>query len=243
MTAPIFSHCCHRGKVILAPLPAPPSTIRSLLSDQTTQARHFHRHIWQYNCCFAFTSFCSNDNNIYLNGRGPWMWKTGYQIYHSAGTLLPADGEQPSYAQLYFYDADDVLNHRKRRNPNLRREIIDSIQQCFSQSNPFSHVFLNAHNILQQQHVGSLAVHIVADPEKDHRRYNTPTVDEIAVVIVGNDQQSNDGRDIILRPRDGGLQQISNLHSAYAPLHYVLLFPLGTPEWNPSLKLRPPTTK
>jgi len=63
------------------------------------------------------------------------------------------------------------------------------------------------------------------------------------VVIVGNDQQVNDGRDIILRPRNGGLQRISDLNSAYAPLHYVLLFPLGTPGWNPSLKLCTTVTK
>ena len=242
-SSPIFSHCCHRGKVILAPLPPPPLPICSLLADQTLQARHFRWHICQYNCSFAFTSFCSDHNNVNLNGHGPWMWKTGYQIYHSAGTLLPADDEQPLYAQLYFYDADDVLNHRKRQNPNLRRELLDTIQQCLCQSNPFSHMFLNACNILHQQPFGNLAIWIVTDPEKDHHRYNLPTVDKIAVIIVGNNQQVNDGHDIILRPRDGGLQRISDLHSAYAPLHYVLLFPLGTPGWNTSLKLCTPATK
>jgi hypothetical protein len=39
---------------------------------------------------------------------------------------------------------------------------------------------------------------IIAVPETDHRRYNTPTIDEIALLIVGNDQNLNDGRDIFL---------------------------------------------
>jgi hypothetical protein len=166
-SSPIFSHCCHRGKVILAPLPSPPLPIRSLLADQTAQARHFRRHIRQYNCSFAFTSFRSDHNDANLNGHGPWMWKTGYQIYHSAGSLLPADGEQPSYAQLYFYDANDAINHCKWRNPNLRRELLDTIQQCLCHCNPFSCVFLNAHDILRQQRFSNLAIRIITDPEKD----------------------------------------------------------------------------
>ena len=115
--------------------------------------------------------------------------------------------------------------------------MLDTIQQCLCHCNPFSRVFLNARNILQQQCFSNLTIRIVTDPEKDQHRYNPPTINEIAVVIVGNDQQVTDSCDIILRPRDGGLQRISDLHSAYTPLHYVLLFPLGTPGWNPSLKL------
>ncbi len=58
------------------------------------------------------------------------------------------------------------------------------------------------------------------------------------MLIVGNKQDINSSQDIILWPCDGGLQRISDLHSAYAPLHYMLLFPLGTAGWNPNLTLQ-----
>jgi hypothetical protein len=147
------------------------------------------------------------------------------------------------YAQLYFYDAVDALNYWKRRNPNPRRQILAIIQQALSQSNPFCQVFLHACDILRRLDSGTLAIHIVDNPDSDQCRYNAPTVYEIAAIIVGNDQDVNDGRDIILRPRAGGLQRISDLHSVYAPLHYVLLFPLGTAGWNANLKLQPAKTK
>src|SRR6266851_5687030 len=83
VTSPMFSHCCHGGKVVLDLLPPPPLPLCSLLSDQTAQARHFRRHIRQYNCSFAFTSFRDNDDRGVVAGRGPWTWKTGYQIFHS----------------------------------------------------------------------------------------------------------------------------------------------------------------
>jgi hypothetical protein len=37
--------------------------------------------------------------------------------------------------------------------------------------------------------------------------------------------------------RGGGLQFISNLHPAYVPLYYVLLFPYGENGWHPDLRL------
>jgi hypothetical protein len=41
-----------------------------------------------------FTSFRAGEIDADINSHGPWTWKTGYQNYHSAGTLLPATGEQ-----------------------------------------------------------------------------------------------------------------------------------------------------
>jgi len=95
--------------------------------------------------------------------------------------------------QLYFYDADDALNYCERRNPNLRRDLLDIIQHALCECNPFSHVCVHAHNILRQIITGNLAIRIVTDLNADSHCYNTPSVDEVAVVIVGNDQQPNDG--------------------------------------------------
>ena len=108
--------------------------------------------------------------------------------------------------QVYFYDADNALNYRERRNPNLRRDLLDIIQCALCECNPFSHVFVHARDVLCQIVTGNLAIRIVADPNADSHRYNTPSVDEVAVVVVGNDQQPNDGRDILLQPHNGGLQ-------------------------------------
>ena len=44
---------------------------------------------------------------------------------------------------------------------------------------------------MRQVDSGTLAIRIVADPETDLCRYNTPTVDEIAVLIVGDNQDPN----------------------------------------------------
>jgi len=89
---------------------------------------------------------------------------------------------------------------------------------------------------------------LCATPNKYSGYNNLPTVDEVAVIIPGTSNQG-DNRDIILSRRptlinsdDGkkhyqNLQRISDGHPAYAPLHYVLLFPYGEPGWHWDLKL------
>jgi len=59
------------------------------------------------------------------------------------------------------------------------------------------------------------------------------------VILPGGsgDKTQINHRDIALHLRGGGLQTISDLHPAYVPLYYVLLFPYSENGWHPALKL------
>lgn len=77
----------------------------------------------------------------------------------------------------------------------------------------------------QQQNI---AVRLHMSDETDQRRYNLPTVEEIAAVIPGDGiERRSDHRDIVVRLRGGALKQISHLHQSYSTLHYTMLFPRG----------------
>jgi len=74
----------------------------------------------------------------------------------------------------------------------------------------------------------------------DSRRYNAPTVSEIAGFVPGGEdaaevERPNQGRDILIRYRDGGVLNISDLNRAYDPLHFVLIFPRGELGWGPGI--------
>ena len=118
-SAPVFSHCCHNGKVVLEPLPNPPERLRLLFTARSREARQFREHIRRYNCALAFTSFTTKEKDNVPAGRGPWVWKCGYTIYHRVATLLPHAVDNPKYAQLYFYDPHDALDHRMKKNEEL----------------------------------------------------------------------------------------------------------------------------
>ncbi|TFY55103.1 hypothetical protein EVG20_g9444 [Dentipellis fragilis] len=236
-TRPEFGRCCFHGIVRLEPIPDPPPRLRALLIGDDEQSREFRLHIRQYNCALAFTSFSANEQNINTGGGGPWIWKAGFQLYHSAGSLQPMEGQQPRYAQLYFYDPQDALMIRMQRNQNLREDTMRLLQQLMFECNRYTRIYKQAYEILEQNEAEDISIHLIADPSTDPRRYNLPTADEIAVIIPGDENQVTDPRDIVLRRRSGVLQCISDLHSAYAPLHYVLLFPWGTPGWTDTLRL------
>ena len=55
-----------------------------------------------------------------------------------------------NYAQLYIYDPDSALEIHNRRNPNLRRDVLKTIQDSLLQVNAFVDKFHQAHAILHQ---------------------------------------------------------------------------------------------
>ena len=82
-----------------------------------------------------------------------------------------------------------------------------------------------------------MRIHLQQDA--DARRYNLPTVDEIAAVVPGDGSQHIKAyRDIIVCLQGGGLRRISNLHPSYLPLHYVLFFPHGEEGWHLEISLQ-----
>ncbi|XP_039968813.1 uncharacterized protein LOC120780616 [Bactrocera tryoni] len=79
-------------------------------------------------------------------------------------------------------------------------------------------------------------------PTGEHsRRFHAPTIDGVAIVIVGDQFQS---RDIILHRRNEQLQRVSELHRCYDALQYPILhwnghdgYHINIPMINPSTGL------
>lgn len=59
------------------------------------------------------------------------------------------------------------------------------------------------------------------------RRYNLPSVSEVAALVVGDFDESMTNRDIIVETHSGNLKRINELHASYLALQYPLLFPYG----------------
>jgi hypothetical protein len=70
----------------------------------------------------------------------------------------------------------------------------------------------------------------------DPRTYNVPHVGEVAALIVGDFDSTEEGRDIVVRECGGKLQRIHETHAKYIPLQYPLLFPHGEDQYDEKLK-------
>ncbi len=92
--------------------------------------------------------------------------------------------------------------------------------------NPYTSIYQMAVERLQGGAV-ELSLRLVNDRRIDLRRYNAPTIDEVGALMVGGDVDEINAHNIVVHWTNGYFQRISPLHSAYAPLHYILLFPDG----------------
>ena len=82
-------------------------------------------------------------------------------------------------------------------------------------------------NHLHEKPNVSLRLRLIYQRDKDGRTYNLPTSSEIAALIVGDENQSVEQRDIIVEEQSGVLKRISELHPSYLALQYPILFPYG----------------
>ncbi|KAL5133595.1 ATP-dependent DNA helicase PIF1 [Glycine soja] len=196
---PMFSLCCSYGKIQLPLLHEPPHPLNHLLfNNQDPKAKNFQQYIRIYNLMFAFTSPDIKFDKSYNTGKGPPTFRIHGQTHHLIGSLLPMPNNPPKFAQLYIYDTDNEIINRLSQNPDK----------------------------LHFAAVPDLKMKLISQRQTDGRLYNLPTTTEVAALIVG-DEHSADKRDIIIEKQSGLLKRIHELHPAYLPLQYPLLYPKG----------------
>ena len=234
--SPKFGKCCAEGKVQLPLLEEPPEPLHTLLNSDTPSAVTFRQNLWKYNRAFSFTSLGVHEDHKVNKGNGPPVFRISGELHHKSGALTPPEGRLPRYAQLYVYEPRAALDARIQQNSDLDPSVMEALQQMLADNHQYVPVYRHAFEILQNYDVANdVEVRLRLEPGLDRRRYNLPTADEVAVILPGS--SSTQPRDIVLRQRDGPLYRISDLHPAYCPLQYPLLFPRGENGWYPEMKL------
>ena len=117
--SPKFGMCCFEGKIELPKLENPPPELLGFLTGTDDASKKFCDNIQRYNNALAMTSVgVQQDHAINQAGGGPWLFKIQGKLSHFAGSLLPAEGIDPVYAQLYIYDPNEALNHCMAHHAN-----------------------------------------------------------------------------------------------------------------------------
>ena len=211
--------CCNNGKVILPEILSPPNPLKSLVFETNRNSTVFLNNIRKYNACFQMTSF--GVKNI-CNYNYPSTFRIQGQIYHQIGSILPIDEVNPNFLQIYFIGNHELeANRRCSIISNVDLDIVTQIQLFLHEYNKLIYLFKFA---IEKRPTDRYRAIINPDktPIGEHvRRYNAPTTDEIAIVLVG---QSCSSRDIVLHSRDTTLTRISETHRSYDGLQYPLMF-------------------
>ncbi|CAG8505241.1 22278_t:CDS:2 [Cetraspora pellucida] len=162
--------------------------------------------ICPFDLILAFTSMEAKINKNITGTRSIYTFCIHGEIYHQIGSLLsqPATASL-EFAQIYIFDTDHETQNRHSLIFFLDITTLTVLQQTPSQN---------------------LSMVIKDSRTTDPHHYNIPNASEIVAIIVDNesDETTIHNRDIVLHSCSENLIHISELHRAYAPLYYVLLF-------------------
>ena len=184
-------------------------------------------------------------------GAGDILSKDGFfttfkiqgQVYHKIGSLFPMPDELPKFVQVFFQGTTEDEAKQRQRNihgETLNLDIIRRLQEMLHEHHSYVKLFKYA--LEQMEHREDCEVVIRPDkkPSGEHtRRYNTPSTDEVAIIITGEQYGS---RDIVLQKRSGELKRIAETHRAYDALQYPLILWKGQDGYNFEIKQINPQT-
>lgn len=164
------------------------------------------------------------------------------QIYHLHGSMVPTPDEPHQFLQIYFISSMvDQLNVRCniQGTEQLKRRIIEQLQAFFHANNAVVNMFKTA---LERMPSDTHKFVIRADctPTGEHvRRFNAPTVNDVAAIIVGDPTKS---RDIVVQRRSNIMHRVNETHRLYDALQYPIIYWQGQDGYDITLKMVDPIT-
>ena len=180
--------CCVNGQVVLASLSPAPDAIYKLLIERDPISNESHvKNIRSYNQVLAFTSIHADVDKELANAkRGVYTYRIQGELYHQIGGLMPKDDDkEPTFAQIYFYDAnlDNQLQKRKEVFPDFNSKMLELLQNELTEINSFVCLFISKGKQVRDENISNMMIVIHNVHGKDMRQYNQPTAPEVAAIL------------------------------------------------------------
>ncbi|GJR42851.1 negative regulator of systemic acquired resistance [Tanacetum coccineum] len=204
---PTFSLCCQEGKVLLSRFNETPEPLRRLLEYSEPATSRFRDQIIVYNGMFCFTSFGARIDHSINVGRGLYTFHINSQNYHRIGSLLPQEGTQPRYAQLWFFDTQNGLRNRlnafvdNETRDDIDGTIVGRLIEMLDQNSSIAQAFRMARDWCHSHTSVNVELRLLSE-RTNSRQYNASTVAEVATLITNDFGDGDPTRDIIVNTKD-----------------------------------------
>ena len=152
------------------------------------------------------------------------------------GSLLPVEGHQWRFQQLYFHNPEHETELRLQHTPQ-NALMLRLLQGHVHANNSLYKEFTTCLHLV----CGTPDLSIVLEdglrrPSTTHaRRYNKPALNEIAAIYPVERDTLYPGA--MINIRGGGLSTIAPTHKVYERAGYVLIYLFGEHGWHPALTL------
>ncbi|XP_035832001.1 uncharacterized protein LOC110870495 [Helianthus annuus] len=209
---PNYFLCCSYGKVLLPDFKQPPEILKDLYVGVSAKSKFFLKNIRRYNSMFSFTSMGGRIDKTINRGNAPYVFRLSGQNYHTIGSLLPDDGKEPKFSQLYIYDTDNEIFNRQNAVGGSNTsftitesafdvQIIEELTLMLDTNNALVKIYRQARNCLNENPYIDLKLCLIGKRSKDGRTYNLPEASEVAALVIGDLTQAVENRDIVVKTR------------------------------------------
>ncbi|KAG5133615.1 hypothetical protein JHK82_024803 [Glycine max] len=137
-------------------------------------------------------------------------------------------------SKLIEHISDDTNDKLDITQGDIVTDIIIGIKNMLDTHNRYAQKFRMSRDKLHSSAVCDLKLKLISGRQSDGRLYNLPNATEVATLIIGDEHIVNN-RDIIIEKQTSMLQRINELHPAYLPLQYPLLYPHGEDGYRPNI--------
>nr|XP_017251118.1 PREDICTED: uncharacterized protein LOC108221771 [Daucus carota subsp. sativus] len=228
---PLFSLCCANGEIRLPKEKPTPSYLWQLYNDKKIGPK-FKDGIRIYNALFSFTSTGGRMDHSINCGGAPYIYRLNGQNHHLFGSLIPNDGDDPKFCQLYIYDtSNEVSNRMKWINVRDGREvdaaIVDGLMKMLDETNELVKQFRSHRDRFEQDKVSDFEITLKISRAESGRENHVMPADDVAGIMAGDQDNNSQYRDIVIHSKKEGLERISDIHPKIMALQYPLLFPHG----------------
>jgi hypothetical protein len=169
-----------------------PKATRTVFTDgeMAVLLTYFASHMAVQRLCYTITYITS-------------IYSCRFRVKYRTGSLLPTPDRGYKFLHIYFMgDSARQVDTRCAHNNSVKRPIVEQLQTFFHQHNGLTALFNH-----------KIVIRADQTPAGQHARcFNAPTIDEVAIVVVGENLEN---RDIVSHRRNDQLQRVSEtLHFA-----------------------------
>lgn len=143
-----------------------------------------------------------------------YTFRINGQNYHLIGSLLPVQGVQPRYAQLYFFDTHNEPRNRMNAfqdnqiNDQVNESIVKSLIDMLDESSAVAKAFRMARDWCHSNQSVNFELRLLSE-RRTSKQYNVPTVSDIAALITNDFGDGIPTKDIIVDCKKTGKTRIS----------------------------------
>ena len=98
-------------------------------------------------------------DNQAIQESGPASFQIHGILHHLMEALMPPDGLEPTYAQLYIYDPEEATNRHVQRNPQLDAGILLDLHTTLRDTRSYALLYKQACEIMRVSLESLYALH------------------------------------------------------------------------------------